>query len=473
MPCLKKNCKVKQPHFNLKGKTVGLYCSKHKKENMINVKAKTCLECDTRPHFNLKGKTVGLYCSKHKKENMINVKDKTCLECDTRPTFNLKGKTVGLYCSKHKKENMINVNSKTCLECDTRPHFNLKGKTVGLYCSKHKKENMINVKAKTCLDCDKQPTFNLKGKTVGLYCYDHKKENMINVNSKTCLECDTRPTFNLKGKTVGLYCYDHKKENMINVKIKTCLECDTQKYYGIPGNSPTMCAKHKKAGMIINPKSTCINKKCKEIAIYALNQKKAIHCEAHKEEGEINIIEKNCKTCNLPNILNGNSECTYCDPKHFNHFRLGKQLQVKHWLDANEFKYDSYDSAVNYTECGYRERPDFQFEAYNGCCKVILEVDEDIHRGRQESCECARMVNISQANCLPTLFIRYNPDKFKVNKKKKNPTHNYRMKVLKLVLETALNTKPEDLVGYCCIKQLYYNDFEESNICWNIITPFE
>lgn len=222
-----------------------------------------------------------------------------------------------------------------------------------------------------------------------------------------------------------------------------------------------------------NPKVKCKSQKCKEIAIYALTSKKAIHCETHKKDGEINIIEKDCISCNLPNILNENQECTYCDPRHFNQFRLGKQRRVKNWLDANGFKYDTYDTMTNYLTCGDRERPDFQFEAYNKSCIIILEVDEDIHRGNPELCECTRMVNISQSNGLPTLFIRYNPDAYKLGNTKLNPSHNYRMKTLKLVLETVLSIRPEDIPGYCAIKQLFYDGFQEASLCWNIITAFE
>ena len=36
------NCK-KQPNYNIEGETKALYCSYHKKENMINVITKTCM----------------------------------------------------------------------------------------------------------------------------------------------------------------------------------------------------------------------------------------------------------------------------------------------------------------------------------------------------------------------------------------------------------------------------------------------
>jgi hypothetical protein len=40
-----------------------------------------------------------------------------------------------------------------------------------------------------------------------------------------------------------------------------------------------------------------------------------------------------------------------------------------------------------------------------------LEVDEDAHSGYDKECEIIRMNNICSGLGLPTLFIRYNPDK--------------------------------------------------------------
>lgn len=94
---------------------------------------KKCLECKKQPNFNYNDKKVGIYCSEHKKENMINVRSKKCLECDTEALFNLPTeKNNGIYCFIHKKENMINVRSKQCLDCN-------------------KKENMINITSKKCI----------------------------------------------------------------------------------------------------------------------------------------------------------------------------------------------------------------------------------------------------------------------------------------------------------------------------------
>ena len=49
---------------------------------MINIKSKKCKEqnCNKQPLFNISNKNTGLYCSEHKKDNMVNVKSKQCLE---------------------------------------------------------------------------------------------------------------------------------------------------------------------------------------------------------------------------------------------------------------------------------------------------------------------------------------------------------------------------------------------------------
>jgi hypothetical protein len=139
------------------GNKTGIYCSKHKKENMINVKHKMCIEnnCNIAASFNFIN-LKALYCCKHKKENMVDLSNhKICIElnCNTRPNFNLPYETNPLYCSKHKKENMIDIINKRCIEVNCHsvsPAFNFENEKYGIYCSEHKKENMINVKHKRC-----------------------------------------------------------------------------------------------------------------------------------------------------------------------------------------------------------------------------------------------------------------------------------------------------------------------------------
>ena len=209
---------------------------------------KKCKEenCNTWPNFNLPNKKIGIYCSKHKKVDMVDVKHKKCLQenCNKNANFNLQNEKVGIYCVKHKKENMVNVVNKKCVEqnCNKQPVFNLLNEKVGIYCHEHKKENMVDVKNKKCVEenCNKISSYNLLNEKSPIYCSEHKKENMVNVISNRCLElnCNKIPSCNLPNKKSPIYCSENKKDNMINVKNKRCLEenCDmipsNKKYKG-------------------------------------------------------------------------------------------------------------------------------------------------------------------------------------------------------------------------------------------------
>ena len=399
---------------------------------------------------------------------MVNVKDKTCKEpsCRTIPTYNKIGETKGLYCNQHKLPGMIDVKNKTCKEpsCNIRPSFNKAGETKGLYCNQHKLPGMICVTVKTCKEpsCNKQPSFNKIGKTKGLYCNQHKLPGMVNVKDKTCKElgCNTRPTYNKIGETKRLYCNQHKLPGMIDVKNKTCQEpgCSTQPSYGIPGHPPTYCAQHSKnkEGIIKNPRSICNNNKCRELALYGLST--PLHCEDHKEKKELNLVERKCVNCELFDVLDKNKKCMDCDPTNFKVKRLYKQNKIKHLLDAKGFKYTQSDITIDNAKCG-KERPDFLFD-----CKthqLILEVDENQHRERACECEQTRMVNITNSLGMPTVFLRYNPDDYKVKNKKVKTSDKQRHETLIRWLKYYMKTPPTSQKEFLRVIYMYYDGFEK------------
>ena len=332
---------------------------------------------------------------------------------------------------------------------------------------------------KQCLfkGCSINPSFNYITEKKRLYCKKHAKKDMVNIKLKKCLEigCNILPTFNFTGEHTAIYCKKHKKTNMINIKHKHCNEnnCYSRSSYGIPGNKPIYCAKHKQDNMISNPTHRCENKNCKEIAIYGY--KKAIYCEDHKFDDMVNFIEHECLSCGLTNILNKNNVCTYCDPSHFNTFRGAKEREVKSWLNINNYTIFQHDSMIDKGEC-IRNRPDFILEAPNNTHYVIIEVDEHQHENYEELCECTRMINITQSlGGKPVIFIRYNPDEFKFNKRKRNPNHNTRMKTLKKWLDWTLNKEFDDFIklGLCSMVRLYYDGYDEAKVNYKTLLNFE
>ena len=254
-----------QPTFNMEDKKIGLYCSKHKKDGMVNVTHKRCIfdGCRKQPHFNYEDSKAGLYCSNHKLNGMIDVKNKKCEfpNCKKQPHFNYEDSKAGLYCSKHKLDDMIDVISKTCkfLNCKKRPLFNTEDSKAGLYCSKHKLDDMIDVISKTCEfpNCKKRPHFNYEDSKAGLYCSNHKLNGMINITGKFCKSdwCYVHATDKYDGYC--LFCFVHlfpekpvsrnyrTKEHSIVEFVKDCFprfdwKCDKTVSNGCSRRRPDM-----------------------------------------------------------------------------------------------------------------------------------------------------------------------------------------------------------------------------------------
>jgi hypothetical protein len=227
--CIKDNCK-KKARFNFKGEIKLLYCSEHKKDNMINLDRKLCEfnNCYIRANYNILNENKGKYCNLHKSDDMIDVINRKCLEenCKTQPFYNLPNKTNGIYCGLHKKDGMIDIKNKKCQQenCNVLPSYNLITESIPIYCAIHKSNNMVDIKTRKCkeFNCNIIAAFNYTNKKSGIYCCKHKKENMINIKNKICIDCDTSAS-NIKYKGYCLRCFIFKFPNekiSKNYKVK-------------------------------------------------------------------------------------------------------------------------------------------------------------------------------------------------------------------------------------------------------------
>ena len=189
---------MKHPAFNLPTEIKALYCSEHKKENMINIKSKRCIQdsCMKHPAFNLPTEIKALYCSEHKKENMIDIKSKRCIHdgCMKRPNYNLPTEIKAIYCNEHKKENMISITTKLCQynKCKYNALYGFINKRPQ-YCIQHKHDNMINlILENKCniLDCENEFNYIIDNiKYCSKHCPDPKYESTL---KRLCRYCDIR-----------------------------------------------------------------------------------------------------------------------------------------------------------------------------------------------------------------------------------------------------------------------------------------
>lgn len=432
--------------------------------------------CKKQRNYNHLNETKPLYCNDHKFDGMINVVSKRCKYdgCTKIPSFNTYGHYTAFYCKLHKSNDMVNVVTRKCYftGCNKTPVFNDPGNASGKFCNEHKEDGMINVKNPKCNNdqCTKIPNFNYPDKTYGVFCLSHKLNGMVDIKNKHKIcqhkECNIRANFNYTNQSRAILCSNHKEKGMININEIVCthLNCTSKASYGLPGEQRSRCAKHISNGMIRKPKTKCTfiddnTEKCCSIALYGLH--KPLFCEKHKESFHINMVERNCKSCNIIQILNKNDLCCLCDPDKMNIIKLAKQNQIKCMLDTFKYDYVSHDKMIDMGYC-FKYRPDFLFD-----CKthfVVLEVDEHQHNNYTSTCEETRMINIFQSLGITTFFIRYNPDEYRFNNKKQNPSYSMRVKCLQNTLNCVLNTTlPYDDNNYVYVKYLYYDNIDNIN----------
>ena len=416
--CKEEGCTTRPSYGLQKGKPE--FCATHKTDGMVNVVSKCCEYegcTSVNPVFNIKGSKTGRFCSIHKLDDMVDIKHKKCEHkgCDTQAAYGIKGQKAQ-FCTTHKLDNMVDVKNSYCeyLGCNiASPVFNIKGSKKGRFCLAHKTPDMIDVKHNQCEfdKCTTRPTYNFKGNKEGRFCATHKLDGMLDVTHMICEydNCTTRPNYDFKGGK-GRYCSAHKLDGMVDIANKLCIieNCIVRARYGTPGYIVSRCASHKEKGMILKPTAKC--KDCKELAIWGKNLT-PIHCEIHKQDDEINLVERECISCGLLYILDKDNKCENCNPDAWQKAQLLKQSTLMSYLDSRELFGNSTDKIIDGGVCG-KERPDRFYDF--GDKIIILECDEYQHKDRNCACEQIRMINISQSfGGIPVYFIRWNPDEYK------------------------------------------------------------
>jgi hypothetical protein len=183
--------------------------------------------------------------------------------------------------------------------------------------------------------------------------------------------------------------------------------CKTVPSYGMEYGKLTHCSTHANRETMLNNGKKCISDGCNITASFGPDKGNIIYCFNRNENRYNNLISTKCVNCNVFQTKKENDHlCQYCNPNSVK--RMGtKENKIKKLLEDQGYDFIHNKQFTN--ECCLKYRPDFLFN-----CKtyfVVLEVDEDAHSGYDKDCEIIRMNNICSGLGLPTLFIRYNPDK--------------------------------------------------------------
>ena len=475
-------CSIKSPTYNKPGEKIAKFCMDCKDADMIDVTHPLCITCKmTRAYYNFSNKKCALYCSTCKLTDMINTYLRLCIKCNkVNPSYNIKGSNTKLYCSKCKEPDMVCIGVK-CISCNANNAlYNYNGQKPPLYCKDCKVDGMLTTTSIKCIKCKKSVAFyNKYGEKKRLYCSKCKEDDMINiVSSVLCIKCKkTQATYNKIGERKKIYCAKCKEPEMVRINQSMCKEenCSYYAYYGNPGGETQYCSVHKKSGMLNRPRKKCIGAEDDECKAYALHGIKIpIHCDEHKLDNELNLVERCCVKCNKIDILNMDGLCiNFCnlDEKYTANKKRVKQEEtiirdlLQRAIDINCM----YTDSVVDKDCT-RKRPDFVYHC--GSHIIIIEVDENQHKsyictaygdtidGRLKG-EKIRMFEISQSfDGLPVTFIRYNPNSYKINgviiKKSQDARHALLLKWIKKLIS-------EQPTGFQ-VKYLFYDNFIESDV---------
>lgn len=412
-----------------------IFCSKHFDPGMVNLIDKKCnIEtCNSQASYNLKGSKKAILCGKHKTEGMIDVGKKYCIfnGCDIGSSFNFKGEKNPIYCTSHKKEFMVNVIDKKCefYECEFIALYNFIDGKSKKFCVQHKEDTMVNKSSRICktTGCEKYSRYGYEGNIVE-YCEEHFKPDMVKIYHKKCIyeNCKVSASFNIENSKKAIYCTSHKTENMVDIHRKYCFfdQCTIKASFNFKDEKePIYCSSHKKEFMV-----NIIDKKCEfpgcqinpSFNFSANNGKSGKFCIQHKANEMINIRSVKCKTflCNTTVVKKYRGYCSRCFMYTFPNEKVSRNFKTKEIAVVNYIKekFNNYDWIIDKiieNGCSLR-RPDLFLNM--GSHIIIIEIDENCHRNYEDICENKRMMQISQdVNFQPLVFIRFNPDSYKLN----------------------------------------------------------
>jgi hypothetical protein len=225
----------------------------------------------------------------------------------------------------------------------------------------------------------------------------------------------------------------------------------------------------------------CIYDKCNIQPSYNYkNENKALYCVNHKLKDMIDIKHTTCKTplCTTRVLNKYDGYCLFCYINLFPDKPVSRNYKTKEYsvveFVKNTFPFmDWFTDKIIKDGCSKR-RPDLLLDL--GYQIIIIEIDENQHKGYNDNCENARVNQLSlDLGCRPILYIKFNPDDYLQNnikisscwginkngicvvKKNKQQEWNERLKVLEKSIKYWINPENKITNKLIEIVELFYD----------------
>lgn len=385
---------------------------------------KTCEfgNCKGRAMYGFNNDKV--FCKEHKEEGM-KYYNKKC-KCNKQPVFNYPDENTAICCATCKQDGMIDVKNKKC-KCNKHPLFNYPDENTPICCATCKEDGMVDIKNKKC-KCNKRPYYNYPDQTTAICCVSCKLDGMVDVSNKKC-KCNKRPIFNYPDQTIAICCSNCKEDGMVDIIHKKC-KCNKEPKFNYPDQTTAIC------------------------------------CANCKEDGMVDIKNKKCKNigCETRSNRKYNNYCSNCfqhlfptDPLTFQIRSKTKEIAVRDFINEN-YEGFCHDKPLytSHCDCTIRRRIDHRILIDNTL--LCIETDENQHNSYDKMDEEIRYNDLYNAYSGKWIYIRFNPDIYYVDGKKKNDSIATRLGKLKQEIDKQIERiKKEENKELLEIVYMYYN----------------
>jgi hypothetical protein len=369
------------------------------------------------------------------------------------------GGGIPTHCGKCKESGMMNLTIPKCAVCKaTIPIYGLAGQKA-THCKRCKTDDLIDVKTAKCKKCNlKQPAFGREAKKPE-FCADCKEPDMKDVRSKMCDKCGVKqPVFGYSNEKANR-CADCKESDMVDIKSTKCIVCKVKfPVYGIPGGKNTHCRDCKTDDHIDVKNMRCIACNKHQATYGNPETRKIIHCRSCKIATDIDLRHQSCKSeyCTTRGYDKYDGYCAWCFQHLFPEDMRTRSIPRKSFeieVASSILTYDSsykHDKRLEGGGCDCLSRRRIDFWKVIGNTLLAIEVDENQHRRYDPEDEEQRYDDLFMVFSGKWIFIRFNPNAYRVNGKSKNIPLKERLPTLldtiRLHEDRILKEKNTDLV---------------------------
>jgi hypothetical protein len=293
---------------------------------------------------------------------------------------------------------------------------------------------------------------------------------MINLRSKLCNCGKSQPLFNFDGLKPE-FCSKCKLEGMNDVVNKKC-KCGTKANFNFKDKKPEFCSKCKLEGMIdlINKTCSCGN----ACPSFNYKDKAAEYCVNCKLDGMINVHGKKCKGSYCIETSANRKYKGYCkhcyqltfpnDSLTFQMKSKTKEIAVRDFINS-KFDGFSHDQPLWTGNCDCTHRRRIDHRKLIGNTLLCIETDENQHKSYNNKDEEVRYDDLFMIHGGKFIFIRFNPDKYLLKGKQKNPYLFLRLLTLEEEIKKQINRiENDDNTELLEIIKLFYDGFDCKNI---------